>query len=365
LNNCYETLGVTRDDATAEDIKKAYRQLARQYHPDRNPGDHEAEAKFKEIQEAYEVLGDPEKRAEYDRFGTVGKAGLGDPFRQRKPFTSVFNDFFDQFMGGRAAEQRGDDVHVVAEVTLEQVNAPYEMNLEVARQSVCSACAGVGGVQEACQHCGGSGVRVIVGKNARIQTQCHGCNGAGQSLKSTCEQCQGSGYADSKIEIVRFSVPPGVENGMRFVQTGRGEPAIPPQQTPGNLYITMRVLPHPIFQRLSEGSLLVEVPVTYTELVLGTKIDVPTIGGQTVNLTIPAGTQPGSQFKLAGLGLPIFNNTSDTYDRGSQLVRVRLEVPLRLDADYKSALDSLTPFESGAAQRKALFDKLGARNGME
>jgi molecular chaperone DnaJ len=372
LRTPYEILGVAKT-ATAEDITKAYRKLARQYHPDRNPGDDTAVEKFKEVQAAYEMLSDPDKRAEYDRYGTAGPRrpqshGPQNPFRRGKPFSSIFDDFFGGGFRQRQPTQpddSGDHISVVTEVTLEQVFSGAEIEVPVTRHKVCQSCDGVGGIEEECEHCNGTGLRTIVGENMTVQTNCAACDSTGKVKKTVCGACQGTGYSDPETEIVKFKVPAGVEHGMRFVQPGKGEPCNDKNGRPGNLYITVAVKDHDLFKRGAGGSILIELPVSFTQLVFGDTIEVPTVGGKRLNFTLPAGTQAGAKFRLSDMGLPIFNNGGPTYEWGDQLVQVKLEVPTAVDDRYKDVLRQLADLEreSPLPLKKAFLSKLGENDG--
>lgn len=367
MRDPYEVLGVPKT-ATDEEIKKAYRKLARQYHPDRNIGDKESEEKFKEVQNAYDILNDKDKRAAFDQFGATHPGAnpfAGSPFRKGKPFTSVFDDFFKEFMGERRRNSsRGQHIVVETEVTLEQVYKGAEIDVKYEKHKICPSCKGVGGKESPCQHCGGSGLRVIVGEAMTVQTACPGCNGTGKTVSETCNECEG-GFLSSGEETIKFKMPPGVEDGMKFVHHGLGEPAVEEGFVAGNLYVVVRVKDHPLFQRMPNGNILLEVPVSYTQLVFGAELDAPVISGKRVNFHVPAGTQSGTKFRLGGLGLPLFNNGGHTYKYGDQIVQVRLEVPSQLSEEYRSTLHKLAELEESnlTPQRKKFLDTLGEADG--
>lgn len=366
MRDLYEIMGLQRD-ATDEQIQKAYRKLAFTYHPDRNPGDDSATEKFKEVQSAYEVLGDPEKRAAYDRFGqTDGQPNpfRGSPFKKGKPFTSVFDDFFSNFMGEqRRAQTKGEDIHVEVEVTLDEVLKGAEREIKCRRHKLCPKCNGLGGNEAECQHCMGAGVRIIHGKNATVQIACQGCGGSGRAIVDNCPDCEG-GLLPDEEETLQFTVQPGVEDGMTFIRKGKGEPAGAADGSPGDLFIHVKTKPHTFFQRLKNGYILLNLPVTYSELALGAEIEVPTLESR-AKLKIPAGTQTDTKFRLKGLGLPIFNNSSTIYQRGDQLVQVKLEVPKNPEGRYREVLEELAEIEKTNVTplRREYLDKLGDQNG--
>ena len=363
----YEVLGVGKK-ATDEDIKKAYRKLARQFHPDRNPGDKEAEDKFKEVQNAYDILSDEQKRAEYDRYGPAdpnNQFAGGGPFRRGKPFTSTMDDFFTSFFGERQkGSVSGEHIKVEAEVTLEQVGSGVEIPLTFLRHKRCEKCNGAGGTETMCPHCSGQGVRVIHGQAMTVRVTCQACEGSGKLISERCLECNG-GFKEATEETIQFKVPPGVETGMKFLQSGLGEPAPTPDGRPGNLYVVITVKPHEWFHRLANGHLLLEVPVSYTQLVLGAEVDVPTIDGKKVVFKIPAGTQPNAKFRLANIGLPIFNNSGTIYSRGDQLVQVKLEVPTQVEGRLREIISELSELDKDnvTTLRREYLDKLGARDG--
>lgn len=362
MSDLYEIIGVPRD-ATEEQISKAYRKLAMKYHPDRNPGDADAVEKFKEVQSAYEVLGDPDKRAFYDRHGS-GADDRGSPFRRGKPFTSTMDDFFSQFMGEqRRAQTKGEDIHLEVPVTFNQLLKGGEAEVKYQRSKVCLHCDGRGGAETECPHCGGRGVRIITGKNATVQMSCQACGGAGRTISTACEQCEG-GFIPGEEDLIKFAIPPGVEDGMTFIRRGMGQPAGTDDGATGDLYIHVKTTPHEFFQRLRNGYILLSVPVSYTELVLGAEIEVPTLEGR-ANLKIPAGTQDGTKFRLKGIGLPVFNNSQTIYNRGDQLVQVKLEVPKQPEGRYREILEELAELEKANTSplRQQYLDKLGDNNG--
>ncbi len=339
----YEVLGVSRN-ATQEEIKKAYRRLALQYHPDKNPGNKEAEEKFKEAAEAYAVLSDPEKRAHYDRFG---HAGLGEQaFTGFSP--DIFADFADilgSFFGfegifGRrapAGPQRGADLRTVVRISFEEMATGVEKVLHVPREENCPTCGGSGAAPGSrpvtCSVCGGRGqVRLTQGFFSLVRT-CPQCDGSGRVITSPCPECRGSGRVERRQEV-RFSIPAGVESGTRLRLVGQGEEGVR-GGPPGDLYVQIQVEPHEVFVRQG-ADIHVEVEVSAFLAALGGEIEVPTLSGlQTVRL--PEGSQPGDTVILRGQGLPRVGRGG----RGDLVVHLKVVVPKKLSAKQRDLLRQL------------------------
>lgn len=348
----YQVLGVARD-ASAEEIKKAYRQLALRHHPDRNPGSKEDEEKFKEAAEAYSVLADPEKRSVYDRFGHDGLRGEG--FQGFSGFdSSVFGDFedilgnffgfsFGDLFGGRsrgragARRSRGHDLAVEVELSLEEAAAGVEKEIRISRGETCQACGGSkrkpGTFSERCPTCGGAGqVRYQQGFFTMART-CPRCQGAGEVNASPCEACRGKGQVREKRSL-KVRVPAGVADGSRLRLAGEGE-AGDEGMPAGDLYVVTRVRRHPFFER--EGNdLACEITVSFTQAALGARIEIPTLGGSEV-LKVPAGTQPGEVIRLKGLGVPDVGGRR----RGDLFVKVLVRTPDNLTKEQKALLAKL------------------------
>ncbi|PZN10411.1 MAG: molecular chaperone DnaJ [Bacillota bacterium] len=347
----YEVLGVPRN-ASQEEIKKAYRRLARRYHPDANPGDPEAERRFKEINEAYQVLSDPEKRARYDQFGHAGVGAGGGPGTgpahaggpAGSPGFDGFGDFagfdlgeiFDAFFGGgpragrRAAPSRGADLEVEMSLSLEEAARGGSRELEIERPEACPECRGTGaegGRLYACEQCGGTGQvrsarQTPFGQFVTVQT-CPRCGGMGRLAAAACTRCGGRGRV-MRRRTIELHVPAGVEDGMRLRLRGEGEPGRH-GGPPGDLYVRVRIRPHPRFRR--EGDDIVdEVTIGIAQAALGARLQVPTLDGEE-ELIIPPGTQPGHVIRLKGKGMPRLRHGG----RGDHVVRVRVEVPRRLN----------------------------------
>jgi len=339
----YEVLGVSRS-ATDEELKKAYRKAALKYHPDRNPGDHQAEERFKEASEAYQILCDAERRAMYDRFGHAafeqGAGAAGFDFAA-SGFEDIIGDLFGDFFGtgrsrgGRTRVRRGQDLRYDLDITFEEAAFGCEKTIAVPRLSPCDVCGGRGAKPgtspKTCPQCRGSGqVRFQQGFFSIAKT-CGHCNGQGTIIANPCTACSGAGVKRSTHQL-NIKIPGGVDNGSRLKLRGEGEtggnggPA-------GDLYVLLRVAEHPLFVR--EGSDVVcEVPISIAAAALGTEMDVPTLNGPT-KLKIPGGTQSGQVFRLKGHGIPDLNG----YGRGDELVRVMVETPRKLTARQRELLE--------------------------
>lgn len=352
----YEVLGVERS-AQPEDLKKAYRKLAHRYHPDKNPGNAEAEEKFKEASEAYAVLSDPEKRASYDRFGHAGISGGGDPFEGFDPFSS-FADLFSEFFGGgegrrgRGRGRRGADLRYDLEVDFAVAATGGEERIRVPRHRRCEACKGQGGERTRCARCGGVGQIQLQQGFFRIARTCDACGGSGQSLKRACPECRGDGRVE-QVQALSVRIPPGVDTGVRLRLSGEGEAGWDGGPG-GDLYVVVHVRDHPIFGR--EGAnLVLELPVSIAQAALGARVEVPTLEGkETIELS--AGTQSGEVIRLRGRGLPQLGGGS----RGDQFIRVFVEVPTKLNAKQRELLEAFAR-ESGseiAPRQRGFLEKL-------
>jgi molecular chaperone DnaJ len=347
----YQVLGVARD-ASEEDLKRAYRKLAMQYHPDRNQGDKSAEAKFKELNEAYDVLKDAEKRAAYDRFGHAAfeQAGAGaEGFAGGNPFGGTgFEDIFDQMFGGLRGQRgrgapvgRGSDLRTGVEVTLEEAFAGAKKTIRVSTSVICEACKGSGAEGQAaqaaatCGSCNGSGkVRAQQGFFL-IERTCPTCGGSGRIIKNPCKVCAGQGRVQRERTLA-VTIPAGVEDGTRIRLTGEGEAGIRGAPA-GDLYVDIGVRAHPLFQR-DGANIFVRVPLRMTQAALGGAVEVPTVDGGRAKVTIPAGTQAGDRFRLRGKGFSVLRSAA----RGDMFVDVAVETPQNLT---KRQQDLLAEFE--------------------
>jgi molecular chaperone DnaJ len=338
----YQVLDVPRA-ATEADIKKAYRRLAMKLHPDRNPDDHEATDKFKEVKEAYEILADAQKRAAYDQFGHAGVEGMRGPgtgqgFDPRDAFGDIFGDVFGDIFGagrrGRSQVYRGADLRYELELSLEQAVFGDTANVEFATLAECSECSGSGSAQgtkpATCDTCRGAGqVRMQQGFFT-VQQACPRCNGRGQVVAEPCASCRGQGRT-RKQRTLSVKVPAGVDNGDRIRLSGEGE-AGRNGGPPGDLYVEVRVREHPIFER-DGAHLSCEVPVSFATATLGGSVEVPTLGGNTT-IKVPAETQSGRVFRLRDKGIrPVRGGAT-----GDLFCRVVVETPVHLTREQKDLL---------------------------
>jgi molecular chaperone DnaJ len=338
----YEVLGVSKN-ATKEDIKKAYRKLARRYHPDLNPGNKEAEDKFKEIQEAYSVLSNDEKRKAYDMYGsadfqpgarTTWQWSEGSPegfefgFGDFPGIEDIIGDLFGAKGQGRR-KRRGRDLEYQIEIDFETAMKGGARNISITRETNCPVCSGSGirpgAATKTCSKCKGSG-RITSGP-FNISRACNVCGGKGKVSTDPCQSCNGSGRR-LLTETISVRIPPGVDNGSRIRVQGKGEEGTV-NGTAGDLYLIVRVSSHPIFQRV-QNDIYLELPVTFYEAALGSKISVPTIDG-TVIVTIPPGTQNDTKLRLRGKGVPHFRNR----ERGDQYVIVKVLLPEQISEEAR------------------------------
>ena len=355
----YEILLVERM-ASSEEIKKSYRKLAVKYHPDKNPGDKAAEEKFKELSEAYEILSDPQKRALYDQHGHAafdrrgggggfarGGGGFHDPFDIfREVFGGGGNIFDDLFGGGRAdptAAQRGEDLRYDMEITFEEAAHGCEKEITVTKPERCEVCDGSGAEAgsrvKTCPTCGGRGQVISSRGIFSIAQTCPACQGAGRVIEKPCKACHGSGRRDRPSKI-KLKIPCGVDTGSRLRSIGNGQAGLRGGPS-GDLYVILHVKPHEIFQRDCDD-LLCEVPVGFVQAALGTDIEVPTLTGK-AEIKIPAGTQPGTMFRLKGKGV----KNVQGYGHGDLHVRVLVEVPTHLSSAQRAKLEEFAALCNG------------------
>lgn len=336
----YEILGVSRT-ASQDEIRSAYRKLAHQYHPDKTGGDKEAEEKLKEINEAYDVLKNKEKRAKYDQFGSagVGAGGFGG-FGGFEGGGSPFDDIFDAFFGGAGGRgrgsrvQAGDDLEYPLKVTLREAAFGVKKRIRFHRMETCGECSGSGAAKgsspQPCAQCGGAGqVRMTQGFFSVTRT-CPHCHGTGKYVATPCMNCSGLGTVRTEREL-SIELPPGVNTGSRLRVAGEGEPGRNGGPR-GDLYVYVEVEEDEVFQR-DGNDIVAEVPISFTQAVLGATIRVPSLDGE-VDVKVPAGTQTGTVFRLRGRGLPDLRG----YRTGDQLVRVEVETPTRLSREQKELL---------------------------
>lgn len=341
-NDYYAILGVAKT-ATEDELKKAYRKLAMQYHPDRNKDNKEAEAKFKEVSEAYEILKDPQKRAAYDRFGHAAFQQGGGGFSPGDfagGFGSAFSDIFETMfgdMGGGSRPGGGADLQYTLEITLEDAFKGKEASIRVPSVSNCDSCNGSGAEKgskpEQCQTCEGKGrVRTQQGFFT-IERPCSTCGGTGTLIKNPCKKCGGAGVLRG-AKTLKVTIQPGIDHGRRIRLAGEGEASRGGKT--GDLYVLVSIKPHPLFKR--EGAdLLCRVPLPFTTAALGGLIDVPTLAGVTAALKIPAGTQTGQQFRIKSNGMP----TLRSEQKGDLYIETYVEVPVNLSKKQQDLLKQL------------------------
>ena len=367
----YEVLGIQKG-ATEDEIKKAFRQNAKKYHPDLHPGDKACEEKFKEVNEAYEVLSDKEKRARYDQFGHAGvdpnfSAGGGSPFAQDMDIGDIFNSFFGGFGGfggGRSsnpnAPRRGADVEANLFLDFEEAAKGCKKTITYQNIETCSDCHGTGAQKgttpKTCTACGGKG-KVTINQRTPfgvVQTQrtCDACKGRGKIVESPCRKCNGNGRVRVK-KNVEVTVPAGINDGQILNVGGRGNNGINGGPS-GDLHVYVNVRPHPVFERKGDD-IWCHMPISFAQAALGDEIVVPTLDGK-VSYTIHEGTQPGDIFKLKGKGVQHINGKG----RGDQYVRVTVEVPKNLNGKQKELIKQLdgATGDKNYAKRRNFFDKI-------
>ncbi|MBZ8133619.1 molecular chaperone DnaJ [Afifella sp. IM 167] len=349
----YEVLGVSRT-VDEKELKSAFRKLAMKFHPDRNPDDHEAEHRFKEVGEAYEVLRDPQKRAAYDRFGhqafeqggfgarggAAGAAGFGS-------FSDIFDDIFGEFMSGGArrsgGRERGSDLRYNLEVTLEEAYTGKTVEIEVPTSVSCDNCGGSGAKPGSspttCPTCRGAGrVRATQGF-FQIQQTCPTCQGRGAIVTDPCEKCSGSGRL-SERRTLSVNIPAGIEDGTRIRVAGEGEAGLRGGPA-GDLYIFLSIKPHEFFQR-DAADIFCRVPVSFTTAALGGQFEVPTVDGGRTRVRVPEGTQTGKQFRLKGKGMPVLRSRN----HGDMYVQIIVETPQNLSRRQREILEEFDRVQS-------------------
>lgn len=362
----YEVLSVTRD-CDEQTLKSAYRKLALQYHPDRNPDDPTAEERFKEAAEAYSVLSDPQRRAAYDRYGhqaVNGSAGAqGFDESTFADFGDILGDLFgfgDLFGGGSRrrsrTQQRGEDIRYDLEITFDDSMKGLGADLQVPRLEACARCQGAGaepnGGMVKCATCNGRGEVLYQQSFLTIRKTCPTCSGRGQVIRQVCQQCKGEGYSRTEKKL-RVNIPAGVDNGTRLRLQREGNPG-PPGSQPGDLYVVIKVAEHPIFER-RENDLHCTLPINIAQAALGAEIEIETFDGQQT-IKIPEGTQAGAQFRLRNLGVPEVNGRG----RGDLYVHIDVQVPKKLNKEQRrlfEQLQELLPVEN-KPQEKSVFEKV-------
>jgi molecular chaperone DnaJ len=359
----YDVLGVSRK-ASDEEIKKAYRKLARQYHPDRNPGDAQAEERFKEVQGAYDTLSDPSKRQEYDAggaFAGFGGRGAPGPGNFTADIGDIFSTLFRSRGGGpRQEPMRGRDLETEVRLSFEQAMKGSEVVVTVPKQSTCKTCSGTGAKPgtgpTVCTRCGGRGIDSESQGFFSISQPCPQCGGSGQVIEDPCPTCGGSGLTLQRKRY-RVRIPAGVHDGSRIKVAGKGEDG-PRGGPPGDLYVVTLVTPSPVFRQRRDGNLEVDVPITIAEAIQGATIEVPTLNG-TKRIRVPAGTQHGTIQRLRGEGPPKPGNRG----RGDILYRLAVEMPRDLTREQKQALEQFASALNDHDAREALLRDASARSG--
>lgn len=365
----YEVLGVSKS-AAQDEIKKAYRQLALKFHPDKNPGDKSAEEKFKEATEAYQILSDAEKRRQYDQYGhqafgpqgpQVDYSNLEDIFSEIFGRSSGMESIFDVFFGGGGRERRGQrgrgahagtdgaDLQLEIALNLADVLETQEKHIEIARLESCEDCNGAGGSgRRECPDCGGRGQVAYRQGFFSFASTCRRCGGAGSSFKTTCSNCRGDGRKRAKRRIT-VKIPAGVDDGMRLRLRGEGDAGTGSGDR-GDLYVLVRVHPHPGFER-QDHHLLTEVSVHYVDAILGTDVEIRGLSDETLAVKIPPGTQHGALLRLRQKGLP----SIDGRGLGDLLVRVSVEIPKNISARERQLLHEI---QDARAAQKGFFSKV-------
>jgi molecular chaperone DnaJ len=370
----YEVLGVSKS-ASTDDIKKSYRKLAMQHHPDKNPGNKEAEEKFKEATEAYTVLADEEKRKRYDQFGFAGIEGMGgggNPFQgggfDFDDVFSGFEDIFSSFFGGssgfrsgggdRRRTSRGSDLLYNLDISLEDAASGKKIDITYDKQSTCDVCNGVGSKngsgKKRCPDCGGSGqVRRSQGFFS-ISTPCPRCHGAGDIIENPCPACGGNGVVSKRV-TKSVKIPTGIDNGKRIIIKGEGD-AGENGSTPGDLHIKFRVKPHDYFYR-DGNNLILEIPISFTQSILGDEISITTLDNKTIKLKIPAGCENGKVLRVKGAGMPYLESPDH---KGDLYIRVSIEIPKHIGKEEKRLLEEFRKIHG--EDQKPTPNKLSDKN---
>tara|TARA_B100000809_G_scaffold133029_1_gene130779 strand:+ start:809 stop:1969 length:1161 start_codon:yes stop_codon:yes gene_type:complete len=370
----YEVLGISRE-ATESEVKKAYRGKALKYHPDKNPGDADAEASFKEVSEAFEVLSDDQKRTLYDEHGHEGLSakGFSGGFTDINDIFSRFGDVFEGLFGGmgsssRDGPRRGSDLRIDLEISLNEVLAGVKRKIDIRRRRDCDHCEGSGAQpgteKQTCLQCQGMGRVESSSGFFRVQRPCPRCHGVGSVISTPCEKCSGEGRAVASAEI-DIDIPPGIHDGNQMRISSQGDSGVK-GGPPGDLYVRLRVSRHELFERLDDNVLL-EVPVTFSDAALGAQVEVPTLEG-VESLSVKAGTQGGEILRMKRKGLPALEGGA----RGDQLLRVIVETPGKLSSEARELFEQIRELnqENEHPARQGFLDRIrkyfkGKSNGSE
>ncbi len=359
----YEVLGASRN-ASSDELKKRYRKLALKYHPDRNPGDKNAEEAFKEASEAYEVLSDTQRRAQYDRFGHAAEnmgSGSGNPF-EGSGFGDIFGDVFSEFFGGGGTRrsssrgQPGSDLSYNMDLTFEQAAFGYSTELVIPKRDSCDACNGTGAKTkkdiEVCGVCSGTGQQRIQQGFFSVATTCSQCRGAGKTIRRPCTKCNGHGRVSIRKKL-KVNIPAGIDTGARIKLTGEGEAGTNGGHS-GDLYLIVSVLEHSIFER-NKYDIYCSIPISITQAALGSELEVPTLEGR-ARLTVPGGTQNERIFRLKNKGIARLQGSG----RGDLYVKIIVEIPTKLSRQQKELLEEFAAIseEDSTPMKKSFMDKL-------
>lgn len=353
----YEVLGVDRN-ASESDLKKSYRQMALKFHPDKNPGNHEAEEKFKEAAEAYEALRDPEKRSIYDQFGHEGLKGkgFGGGFGGFEDIFSTFGDLFGDFFGGGGGQRTGADLRTDVTISFEQAAFGIEKSVEVRKHVPCQTCKGSrckpGTSPVYCGTCRGTGQVVRSQGFFSLQSPCPQCHGTGQIIKDPCRTCHGEGVEIDKKEI-SVNIPGGVDDGSRLRLRGEGEAA--PGMPAGDLYVFVHVQAHDFFHREGQD-IYCQLNISFSQAALGADIEVTLLDGKTKTISISPGTQSGDRYRIEGAGIPQIRGRG----RGNQIIQLIVETPKKLNKKQKELLHELAEIDGKPVKEKlkGIFQRL-------
>ena len=367
--NYYKTLNVQKN-ASVDDIKKSYRKLAMKYHPDKNQGNKEAENKFKEVSEAYEILKDEQKRASYDRYGTDSFQNFNNFYSSSSSsggfsdFSDVFGDIFGDFVDRKSSSSinnkenfRGSDLRYDTSISLEEAYKGIKRKIQFTTYKICNKCGGIGVRSQhdikICDNCQGSGTMRIQQGLFMVQKTCYKCNGEGNIIKNPCNECDGNGRIE-KLKILVVDIPFGIKHGSKINLSKEGEAGIR-GGVPGNLYIYVNIKNHQFYQR-DENNLYCNVPITMVAAVLGGIVEIPTLDGKIIKITVPSGTQPSSQMRIRGRGMTIMRSIK----YGDLYVSFSVELPIKISTKQKLLLKEFNNNQQSGSSPKteSFFNKV-------